>query len=93
MFFVFVGRLMEYLKGKLGYKIALGSAYGSGKNGGRRWCKEEKDKNYKVGDFIIHKMYGEGIIVSLEGTIGKICFTARSEIKTFDITHPSITKK
>ena len=54
---------------------------------------EEKDKNYKVGDFIIHKVYGEGIIVSLEGTIGKICFTARSEIKTFDITHPSITKK
>ena len=47
MFFVFVGRLMEYLKGKLGYKIALGSAYGSGKNGGRRWCKEEKDKKTK----------------------------------------------
>lgn len=54
---------------------------------------EVKDKNYKVGDFVIHKVFGEGIIVSLEGTVGKICFTARSEIKTFDITHPSITKK
>ena len=51
------------------------------------------DGNYKVGDFIIHKVYGEGIVVSIDGTIGKICFTARSEIKTFDLTHPSIRKK
>lgn len=54
---------------------------------------KEQDKNYHVGDFIIHKTYGEGIIVSLEGTEGKICFVDRSEIKTFDITHPSIRKK
>ena len=54
---------------------------------------ESKDNNYKIGDFIIHKVYGEGIIVSIDGTIGKICFTARSEIKTFDLTHPSIRKK
>ena len=53
----------------------------------------ETDVNYKVGDFIIHKVYGEGIIVSVEDTIGKICFTARGEIKTFDLTHPSIRKK
>ena len=54
---------------------------------------EPQDKNYKIGDFIIHKVYGEGIVVSIDGTIGKICFTARSEIKTFDLTHPSIRKK
>jgi len=53
----------------------------------------ETNVNYKVGDFIIHKVYGEGIIVSVEDTIGKICFTARGEIKTFDLTHPSIRKK
>lgn len=51
------------------------------------------DKDYKVGDFIIHKVYGEGIIVSLDGTVGKICFTAKQQIKTFDMTHPSIRKK
>lgn len=54
---------------------------------------QQKDNNYRVGDFIIHKVYGEGIVVSLDGNIGKICFTARSEIKTFDLTHPSIRKK
>ena len=54
---------------------------------------QPKDNNYRVGDFIIHKVYGEGIVVSLDGNIGKICFTARSEIKTFDLTHPSIRKK
>lgn len=51
------------------------------------------DKNYKIGDFIIHKVYGEGIVVSLDGTTGKICFTAQGQIKTFDMTHPSIRKK
>ena len=51
------------------------------------------DKNYKIGDFIIHKVYGEGIVVSLDGTTGKICFTAQGRIKTFDMTHPSIRKK
>ena len=55
--------------------------------------EEPQDKNYKTGDYVIHKVYGEGIIVSLEGTIGKICFTSRGEIKTFDITHPAIRKK
>ena len=55
--------------------------------------EEVQDKNYKVGDFIIHKVYGEGIVISIDGTIGKICFTERGEIKTFDLTHPSIRKK
>ena len=54
--------------------------------------KTSDDKNYKVGDKIMHKVYGEGIIVSLEGTIGKICFTKQGQIKTFDIMHPSIKK-
>ncbi len=48
---------------------------------------------YKVGDYVIHNMYGEGIIVSLDSKVGKICFTAQGSIKTFDMTHPSITKK
>ena len=55
---------------------------------------KENNSSYKVGDFIIHKVYGEGIIVSLDdATTGKICFTARGEIKTFDLTHQSIRRK
>lgn len=55
--------------------------------------EDNQDKNYHVGDYVIHKIYGEGIIVSLEGNNGKICFVERGEIKLFDITHPSIRKK
>lgn len=56
------------------------------------------DKEFKVGDFVNHKIYGDGIIVSLEkktemGWMGKICFTAQGTIKTFDMLHPSIKKK
>lgn len=55
--------------------------------------KSSEDKNYRIGDFVIHKVYGEGIVVSLDGTTGKICFTKQGQIKTFDMTHPSIRKK
>ena len=56
--------------------------------------EERTNKHFKVGDFIIHKVYGEGIVVSLDDeTTGKICFTSRGEIKTFDLTHPSISRK
>ena len=60
--------------------------------------EENEDRNYKVGDFVNHKVYGDGIIVSLEakteaGWIGKICFTSQGIIKTFDMLHPSIKKK
>ena len=52
---------------------------------------------YKVGDFVNHKVYGDGIIVSLEdkdGSIqGKICFTSEGSIKTFDMSHPAIRKR
>ncbi|MCR5423053.1 MAG: UvrD-helicase domain-containing protein [Bacilli bacterium] len=53
--------------------------------------------SYKVGDFVNHKIYGDGIIVSLEekdGNIqGKICFVGEGSIKTFDMSHPSIRKR
>ncbi len=60
-------------------------------------CEDAKDDTeYKVGDFVNHKIYGDGIVVSLEnkfgGVMGKICFTAQGTIKSFDMSHPSIRK-
>ena len=52
----------------------------------------KNDTSYHVGEKIHHKVYGEGIIVSLNGVIGTICFTSQGVIKQFDMTHPSITK-
>ena len=52
----------------------------------------KNDTSYHVGEKIIHKVYGEGIIVSLNGVIGTICFTSQGIIKQFDMTHPSIKK-
>lgn len=56
--------------------------------------QEEKPREgYKIGDFVLHNVYGEGIVVSLNEEIGKICFTKQGMIKTFDMTHPAIRKK
>lgn len=54
-----------------------------------------KKNNYKysVGDKVNHKVYGDGIVVSMDGENGMICFTAQGLIKTFDMTHQSISKK
>ena len=53
--------------------------------------------SYKVGDYVNHKVYGDGIIVSLEekfgGIQGTICFTSEGSIKTFDMSHPAIRKR
>ena len=50
------------------------------------------DTAYSVGDKVKHKVYGEGIVVSLNGVIGTICFTSQGVIKSFDMTHPAISK-
>lgn len=55
--------------------------------------KETKDNNYKIGEMVNHSTYGDGIVVSLTGNIGKICFTKQGVIKSFDMTHPTISKK
>lgn len=60
------------------------------------FAKEEEPKEeniYKVGQMIHHQVYGDGIIVSLNGTIGQVCFTKQGVIKSFDMMHPSISKK
>ena len=52
---------------------------------------------YVVGDFVNHKTYGDGIVVSLSNkagsVIGQICFTSQGTIKSFDMSHPSIKKR
>lgn len=61
---------------------------------------EEKKSNifkenitvYSVGDNIIHNTYGEGIIISIDGDVGQICFTSKGTIKKFMLNHPAIRK-
>ncbi|MFA7367027.1 MAG: UvrD-helicase domain-containing protein [Bacilli bacterium] len=55
---------------------------------------EKKNNDYAIGEMVIHSTYGEGIVVSLgDHNIGKICFTKQGLIKSFDMTHHSISKK
>jgi len=55
--------------------------------------KSDTPLDYQVGDKVVHTIYGEGIIVQLKDTIGKICFTDKGMIKQFDMTHHTISKK
>ena len=56
--------------------------------------ENKKDTKYSIGDMVVHTVYGEGIVVSLgDNNMGKICFTKQGLIKTFDMTHHTISKK
>ena len=53
----------------------------------------ENSSEFKVGDKVIHNVFGEGIIVSLNGNIGTIAFNHKTGIKQIAINHKYLTKK
>ncbi|NLG82353.1 MAG: UvrD-helicase domain-containing protein [Bacilli bacterium] len=53
--------------------------------------KSENIKKAKIGTKILHSRFGEGIIVSLDGDIATIAFSAAHGIMKLDINHPAIT--
>ena len=52
-----------------------------------------KDSQYRNGDAVIHKMYGEGIVIGNNSGILKIAFAHPYGVKNILATHPSIRKK
>ena len=48
--------------------------------------------NFKVGDKINHKAFGDGLVVSVKGDIISVAFKAPHGIKTLKGSHPSIRK-
>ena len=79
--------LLEFAQGKASEKQKIKQSI-KALNG------EKKDSSvYEVGDKIVHKFFGEGIIVSKKENIGTICFAKRKEIKQFDLGHPTISRQ
>jgi hypothetical protein len=51
-----------------------------------------KDEVLRTGDRIIHKDFGEGIIISTDGTTVQILFHRDSSLRKFMASHTSIKK-
>ena len=51
------------------------------------------DTIYRNGDTVIHKIYGEGIVIGSDGTVLQIAFAHPFGIKKILASHPSIRKK
>ena len=56
---------------------------------------KEKPKNttYRNGDIVIHKIYGEGVVIGMDMGVLQIAFSHPHGIKKILATHPSIHKK
>ena len=54
---------------------------------------EETDTDFKTGDKVIHNVFGEGVIININGNIGTIAFNHKVGIKQIAINHKFLTKK
>lgn len=55
--------------------------------------KTGRTKHYRKGDLVDHNIYGEGVIISLDGDVANIAFGHTIGVKKINVTHPSITPK
>ena len=55
--------------------------------------EKPKDNIYRNGDIVIHKIYGEGVVIKNDGGILQIAFSHPHGIKKIVAGHPSIRKK
>ena len=51
------------------------------------------ETDFKPGDKVNHNVFGEGVIISINGTIGTIAFNHKVGIKQIAINHKYLTKK
>ena len=52
-----------------------------------------KDNIYRNGDIVIHKIYGEGVVIGIDSGVLQIAFAHPHGIKKMLASHPSIRKK
>lgn len=50
-------------------------------------------KMYKLGDQVVHKKFGEGVIIAIDGTIGQIFFNSEKRLIKIELSHPALNKK
>ena len=58
--------------------------------------KEDKPKKkgrIRKGDLVTHKAFGDGVVISLDGTLATIAFEQKFGIRKIDINHASLSKK
>lgn len=55
--------------------------------------EENKDIDFKIGDKINHKVFGDGLVVKVEGDVIHVAFKMPTGIKKLKGNHPSIMKK
>lgn len=48
---------------------------------------------YKKGDVVIHTLFGEGVVLSVDNSLGRIAFNHPYGIKTLNLFHQSLSKK
>ena len=53
----------------------------------------EGDSDFKPGDKVIHNVFGEGVVININGKIGTIAFNHKVGIKQIAINHKYLTKK
>lgn len=72
---------------------AAKSAFGRAPVSSRNRKAASRRPHFKKGDIVDHKVYGEGVIVSMEGDNANIAFGHPIGVKKINSKHPSLTLK
>jgi DNA helicase-2/ATP-dependent DNA helicase PcrA len=54
--------------------------------------KPKENADFRVGDKVIHKAFGSGIIIAIEGESGQIFFDREKSLKKILLDHPALRK-
>ena len=54
---------------------------------------DETGEDYRNGDIVIHKIFGEGVVIGIDGNVLSIAFSHPHGVKKILSSHPSIRKK
>lgn len=88
----FISEIDESTIQRIGVQSEKVNYYEEYKNGREPIDLSEGSCDFKRSDLVRHKVFGEGVVLSVEGQMIKVAFGMPHGIKTLLATHPSISK-
>ena len=73
-------------------ETSMGGAKAS-QNDRKSEMKHKKKGRIRKGDLVNHSVFGDGVVIKLEGELAAIAFDKRFGIRKINVNHPSLSKK
>ena len=52
----------------------------------------KKNQKFRNGDLVDHSVYGQGVVLKIEGNVATVAFSHKFGVKKLNASHPSLKK-